>query len=117
MSLHSPKLSRRFAFPAALLAFGLSLSGAYAEDLDTVTQPVAYGDLDLTQPSDAKIFASRLEDAARAVCLKANPDSSPAMLQSCADDAIAVAMAQMQNRMDDEVASRLEVIRTSLASP
>jgi UrcA family protein len=107
-------LFRILAAPTAILLVTLGLSAAHADD--TVSAPVPYGDLNLSKPADAKILASRLEDAAKSVCLQANPDAAPGFIQMCADAAISVAMAQIQDQMDDAVDAKLDVIRTSLTS-
>jgi UrcA family protein len=108
---------RLLTAPAAILLTAIGLSAARAEDLDTVSTPVPYGDLDLSRPADARILADRLEEAAKSVCLKANPDAPSSFVQTCADAAISVAMMQMQDQMDDEVHARLDVIRASFAGP
>jgi len=111
-------LFRRFTtLPAACLASSLTLAAAHAEDLDKVSATVSVGDLNLSQPSDDRILAQRLADAAKSVCQEANPDASPAMLQACADAAIEVALTEIQDRLDDQVDAKLDVIRTSFASP
>ena len=51
----------------------LSATAVYADDASTL---VSYADLDLSKPADAKTMAARLQDAATAVCLKANPEIS-----------------------------------------
>ncbi|HWC62652.1 MAG TPA: UrcA family protein [Rhizomicrobium sp.] len=103
--------------PAAILLTALGLNAARAEEFDTVSTPVPYGDLDLSRPADAQIMAARLEDAAKSVCLKANPDAAPAFIQMCADAAISVAMTQMQDQMESAVDAKLDVIRASFAGP
>jgi UrcA family protein len=103
--------------PAAILLTAIGLSTARADDFDTVSAPVTYGDLDLSRPADARILADRLEDAAKSVCLKANPDAPPSFIQMCADAAISVAMTQIQDQMDDAVDAKLDVIRASFAGP
>ena len=50
----------------------LSITAVHAEDASTL---VSYADLDLSKPADAKTLAARLQDAATAVCLKANPEN------------------------------------------
>ena len=55
---------------ATLLALGIASAHA-----DEVTTQVSYSDLDLSRPADARILAARLQDAATAVCLKANPEN------------------------------------------
>ena len=65
---------------AAILA--LAITAAHADDFASTR--VTFGDLDLSQPADAKILADRLENAAKSVCIQANPDDvAPTMLQNC----------------------------------
>jgi UrcA family protein len=110
----------------ALLALGIT--AAHAADFTTnnfaannftqVSVYVPYGDLNLAQPSDAKILADRLEEAAKSVCLKANPDiDSPVLMQQCIGTAISVAMVGIEDTLDQEVRAKLVVVRTSMANP
>ena len=110
----------------ALLALGVTAAHAAdfttsnfaASDFTQVSVYVPYGDLNLAQPSDAKILADRLEEAAKSVCLKANPDiDSPALMQQCIGTAISVAMAGIEDTLDQEVRAKLVVVRTSMANP
>ena len=80
----------------ALLA--LSVTAAQAEDASTL---VSYADLDLSKPVDARTLAARLQDAATAVCLKANPENLGATaLESCVDMSVRLAMARIESDMD-----------------
>jgi UrcA family protein len=107
----------RTFIPAAALALALGIPAAQANDLDQASATVPFGDLNLSQPADAKILADRLEDAAKSVCLKVNADLSPALMQQCVDSAISMAMAGIRDRLDQEVRAKLFVVRNSLANP
>lgn len=101
---------------AALLALGLT--AAHAEDSDVVSTTVAYGDLNLSQPADAKILAGRLQVAAKSVCLKANPEiAAKSSLEVCTDTAITVAMWQIEASLDQKVRSNLGSVRISMEAP
>jgi UrcA family protein len=101
---------------AALLTLGFA--AAHADDYTQVSVSVPYGDLNLAQPSDAKVLADRLEDAAKSVCLKANPDiGSPVLMQQCIGSAVSVAMMGIEDTLDQEVRAKLVVVRTSMANP
>ena len=106
---------------AALLALGLTAAHAADvtnNDFTQVSVYVPYGDLNLAQPTDAKVLADRLEDAAKSVCLKANPDiGSPVLMQQCIGTAISVAMMGIEDTLDQEVRAKLVVVRTSMANP
>jgi UrcA family protein len=100
----------------ALLALGIT--AVHADDYTQVSVYVPYGDLNLSQPTDAKVLADRLEDAAKSVCLKANPDlDSPVLMQQCIGTAISVAMVGIEDTLDQEVRAKLVVVRTSMANP
>jgi UrcA family protein len=107
-------LFRSLAVPA-FLAF--TIGTAHAAESDLVSTSVPYGDLDLTQPADDQILAQRLQDAAKSVCLAANPDAGPGAVQGCISTAIDLAMTQIQDRLDQQVDDRLDVIRTAFVSP
>ena len=101
---------------AATLA--LTIAGAHADDVSQASAYVSFGDLNLSQPADARILAARLEDAAKSVCLKANPDlASPALMQRCIDSAISMGISGVEDKLDREVSAKLVVVRTSLANP
>jgi UrcA family protein len=101
---------------AALLALGIT--AAHADDFTQVSVSVPYGDLNLSQPTDARVLADRLEEAAKSVCLKANPDvDSPVLMQQCIGPAISVAMVGIEDTLDREVRAKLVVVRTSMANP
>jgi len=90
----------------------LSIAAAHAED---ATTQVSYADLDLSKPSDAKTLAARLQDAATAVCLKANPENlSPVALEHCVDMSVHLAMTRMQSDMDEAVQDKLSNVRTAM---
>jgi UrcA family protein len=94
----------------ALLA--LSITAAQAEDASTL---VSYADLDLSKPVDARTLAARLQDAATAVCLKANPENlSPVALESCVDMSVHLAMARIESDMDGAVRDKLSNVRTAM---
>ena len=94
------------------LLFTLGVSAAYAEEPST---QVSYADLDLSKPADAKTLAARLQDAAAAVCLKANPENvrAPA-LENCVTMAVHMAMARIQSDMDEAVEYKLSNVRTAM---
>ena len=90
----------------------LSITAAHAED---ATTQVSYADLDLSKPSDAKTLAARLQDAATAVCLKANPDNlSSVALEHCVDMSVSMAMTRIQSDMDEAVQYKLSNVRTAM---
>jgi UrcA family protein len=94
----------------ALLA--LSITAAQAEDASTL---VSYADLDLSKPVDARTMAARLQDAATAVCLKANPENLGATaLESCVDMSVRLAMARIESDMDGAVRDKLSNVRTAM---
>ena|SRR5437763_5775669 len=98
---------------AALLA--LSLTAAHADDAST---HVDYGDLDLSRPADAKVLADRLQDAAKLMCLKANPDGlAAAKLENCVSASVHMAMSQIESHLDQAVHAKLGNIRTAMQSP
>ena len=98
---------------AALLA--LSFTAASADDFMTVSTRVVYGDLDLARPSDAVTLAARLNDAAKDVCAKANPEVlAPAQMQLCIDAAVAGAMAKIEDTLEGHVHASLSGVRTAL---
>jgi UrcA family protein len=95
----------------ALLALGIT--AAHAED-DASTQ-VSYADLDLSHPADAKTLAARLQDAATAVCLKANPENpSTAAMESCVTVSVHMAMARLESELDNTVHDKLANVRTAM---
>jgi UrcA family protein len=95
---------------AALLA--LSIASAHADDAST---QVSYADLDLAQPADAKTLAARLQDAATAVCLKANPENvSPGALETCVNMSVHMAMSRIQADMDEVVRDKLTNVRLAM---
>ena len=90
----------------------LSITAAQAEDAST---QVSYADLDLSKPTDARTLAARLQDAATAVCLKANPENLGATrLESCVDMSVHLAMARIQSDMDEAVQDKLSNVRTAM---
>ena len=77
---------------------------------------VAYGDLNLSKPADAKILAERLQDAATKVCLSANRDiqfnaysdlTKSREMQDCIDTAINVAMLRVERNLTAHVRANL----------
>ena len=90
----------------------LSVTAAQAEDASTM---VSYADLDLSKPVDARTLAARLQDAATAVCLKANPDNLGATaLENCVDLSVRLAMARIESDMDQAVRYKLSNVRTAM---
>jgi UrcA family protein len=77
---------------------------------------VAFGDLNLSRPEDARILVGRLQTAARMVCLKANNSSGligkPEM-QQCVDAAITTAIARIEEQTTQHL---LTTVRTNLVS-
>jgi len=102
------------SFTTAAL-FALGITAAHADDVST---HVSFGDLDLSQPADAKILADRLQGAATSVCLKANPDNiSPAMLRNCVDMSVSMAMSRIESSLDESVHAKLINVRTAMETP
>jgi UrcA family protein len=100
--------------PAALLA--LSMTAAHADDYNSAK--VTIGDLNPLNPSDAKILADRLQDAAKTVCVKANPEiDSASAMQDCIDTAISTAMMKIESRLDQNVRAELIDVHTSAETP
>ena len=98
---------------AAILA--LAITAAHADDYASTR--VTFGDLDLSQPADAKVLADRLEDAAKSVCIQANPDDvSPAVLQNCITSSISMAMSRIESHLDQSVHAKLVNVRTAMQS-
>src|SRR3954469_21314920 len=95
----------------ALLSLGVT--AAHAED--EASTKVSYSDLDLARPSDAKTLAARLQDAATAVCLKANPENvTPGALENCINASVHMAMSRIQSDMDDPVHDKLTNVRSAM---
>ena len=102
---------------AAILCLGIT--AVHAEDVssDDASTNVTYGDLDLSRPADARILAGRLQDAALAVCLKANPENIPkAMLRNCVDISVSMAMSRIADSLDQDVHAKLGNVRTAMGS-
>src|SRR5258708_31615408 len=99
--------------PLTITAFlALGIVSAHADD---VTTQVAYSDLDLSRPADAKVLAARLQDAATAVCLKANPDNvAKAALENCINVSVHMAMSRIESDMNSTVHDRLSNVRTAM---
>jgi UrcA family protein len=98
---------------AALLA--LTATTVQAETWSGSTL-VAYGDLNLSKPADAKILAERLQAAATKVCLSANRDiqfnaysdlTKSREMQDCIDTAINVAMLRVERNLTAHVRANL----------
>jgi UrcA family protein len=105
---------------AAILTLGMT--AAHAEDVTTdlaeVSTKVAYGDLDLSQPADARILADRLREAAMSVCLKADPENlSSSMLRNCVDTSVSMAMSRIEDSLDEAVHAKLVSVRTAMQAP
>ena len=91
----------------------LSITAAHAKDVSTTL--VSYADLDLSKPADARTLAARLQDAATAVCLKANPENlSSVALENCVDMSVHLAMARIESDMDEAVQDKLSNVRTAM---
>jgi len=102
---------RSFAI-AALLT--LSTGAAFADEMST---PVAYGDLNLSRPGDAKILADRLNSAARNVCFQTNADIGSAAVHTCTETAVATAMSEIASHLHESVHAELDNVRTAMQSP
>jgi len=90
----------------------LSATAVYADDASTL---VSYADLDLSKPADAKTLAARLQDAATAVCLKANPENlNPVALENCVNVSVRMAMARIESDLDEGVRYKLSNVRTAM---
>jgi UrcA family protein len=99
---------------AVILAF--AVTAAHADDFASTN--VTFGDLDLSQPADAKVLADRLEGAAKSVCAQANPDDiAPTLLQNCVNNSISMAMSQIESHLDQSVHAKLVNIRTAMQNP
>jgi UrcA family protein len=100
---------RSFALTAFL---ALGATAAYADDAST---QVAYSDLDLSKPSDAKTLAGRIQDAAAAVCLKANPENvAPAAMTNCINASVAMAVSRIQTNLDEGVHDKVSNVRSAM---
>jgi UrcA family protein len=99
--------------PLAITAFlALGIVSAHAQD---VTTQVAYSDLDLSRPADAKVLAARLQDAATSVCLKANPENvGKAALENCISVSVHMAMSRIESDMNEAVDGKLSNVRTAM---
>src|SRR5579859_4448744 len=94
----------------AFLALGIA--GAHADDVST---QVSYSDLDLSRPADAKVLAARLQDAATAVCLKANPENvAKAALEHCISLSVHMAMSRIASDMSEAVDDKLSNVRMAM---
>ena len=95
---------------AAPLALGAT--AAYAEE---ATTNVSYADLDLARPADARVLATRLQDAAAAVCLKANPEHvAPGVLENCINASVRMAMSRIESNMTEVVHDKLGNVRSAM---
>jgi UrcA family protein len=97
---------------AALLI--LTVSAAQAGTWPEESVHVAYGDLNLSKPADAKTLADRLQAAATRVCLNTNGDVSGHAtlaaqngMQACVDNAIDVAMLRIEKNLSQHVRANL----------
>lgn len=107
---------RTFATATFLI---LSLTAARADDAQpSVT--VAFGDLNLTHPADAKILALRLEAAAVQVCRDAGVGliGAPAIkeMRACTSTAANTALSRIQAAIGQAVRLHLVNDREKLAS-
>jgi UrcA family protein len=98
---------RTFA-TAALLA--LSVTAAQAGDAPPSVN-VAFGDLNLSHPADAKILAGRLQAAAIHVCHDATDGlygvAADHVMRECVRDAIDVALAHIASSQTNAVRANL----------
>ncbi len=93
-----------------LLALGAT--AAYADDAST---QVSYSDLDLSKPDDAKTLAGRLQDAAAAVCLKANPENvAPTAMANCINASVTMAMSRIETNLDEGVHDKVSKVRSAM---
>ena len=93
-----------------LLALGAT--AAYADEAST---QVAYSDLDLSKPADARTLAGRLQDAAAAVCLKANPENvAPVAMANCINASVAMAMSRIETNLDATVHNKVSNVRSAM---
>ena len=98
--------------------FALGLTAAHADDASYASNNVAFGDLNLSQPADARILADRLQAAAKSVCLKVQPEfDTPVTMQDCVDTSISMAMLQIEDKLDKKVSANLGNVRVSMESP
>jgi UrcA family protein len=103
---------RTLAATAALLA--LTVSAAQAGTWPEESVHVAFGDLNLSKPDDAKTLADRLQAAATKVCLNTNGDATGHAtlaaqngMQACVDSAINVAMLRIEKSLTQHVRANL----------
>jgi UrcA family protein len=103
-------------FTAAALLALTATTAAQAENWARDSMPVAYGDLNLSKPADAKVLAERLQAAATKVCLSATSDlrlnansdlTKSREMQDCVDTAINVAMLRIEHSMTAHVRANL----------
>src|SRR6478752_2986854 len=100
---------RTFALTAFL---ALGATAAYADDAST---QVVYSDLDLANPTDAKTLAARLQDAAAAVCLKANPENvAPVAMANCINASVSMAVSRIETNMDSDVHDKVHNVRSAM---
>jgi UrcA family protein len=103
----------------ALLAFTASAAMASAGHEITV----AFGDLNLARPADAKILADRLQIAARQVCLNTMADQYPIgsgtekAMRACMTSAIDIAIARIEGRLDKTVRANLTAVHSEAPEP
>lgn len=93
---------------ALTLLLTATATAAQASAMSSASMDVAYGDLNVAQPSDAKILAGRLHAAASQVCINANGGlpttrDQDIAVQHCVDGAISTAIATIQSRMEQSV--------------
>jgi UrcA family protein len=92
----------------------LALAATTAQAASPSSIDVAFGDLNLSSPADAKILAERLQAAAKTVCLNVNSDIKADEMQQCTDAAIDMAMAKIAFRLDQQVRANLVAGRAPL---
>jgi UrcA family protein len=104
---------------AALLSLTVA-KAAQADDLDTkYSVQVAYGDLNLSNPGNAAILASRIRSAATTVCDRADttlPHMAKSEMQLCIDTAIEGAMSKLATNLSQAVDANLVEVRQQVAS-
>ena len=107
---------------AAAALFALSINVAKAETPTPVSIAVAYGDLNLSRSSDAKILADRLQAAAKAVCINENlgPQlrSGRGVFEDCMTVAINGAIDHIEASLDNKIHGQIAgSIRRASANP
>ncbi len=108
---------RTFA-TAALLT--LTITAAHAGDATSPSVSVAFGDLNLSHPADAKILAGRLQAAAVQVCQDAangqHGVAAQHAIRECVREAIDIALAHIASSQTNAVRANLVSDRQSMTS-